>query len=117
MDLRTGSHWLEVQSRSGRALPPAGVQLCARRPAARPPRARHHRRAITLAAPADPCARAGNTGLALALVAARRGYRLTVVVPDKMSDEKISSLRSMGAEVRARACACVRVCACVWVCV
>lgn len=44
-------------------------------------------------------ATAGNTGLALALVAARRGYRLTVVVPDKMSDEKISSLRSMGAEV------------------
>ncbi|KIY92308.1 cystathionine beta-synthase [Monoraphidium neglectum] len=44
-------------------------------------------------------ATAGNTGLALALVAARRGYRLTVVVPDKMSDEKIASLRSMGAEV------------------
>jgi hypothetical protein len=45
-------------------------------------------------------ATAGNTGLALALVAARRGYRLSVVVPDKMSDEKIASLRSMGAEVR-----------------
>ncbi|GBF88277.1 cystathionine beta-synthase [Raphidocelis subcapitata] len=44
-------------------------------------------------------ATAGNTGLALALVAARRGYRLTVVVPDKMSDEKIASLRGMGAEV------------------
>ncbi|KAI8474592.1 MAG: pyridoxal-5'-phosphate-dependent protein beta subunit [Monoraphidium minutum] len=44
-------------------------------------------------------ATAGNTGLALALVAARRGYRLSVVVPDKMSDEKIASLRSMGAEV------------------
>lgn len=44
-------------------------------------------------------ATAGNTGLALALVAARRGYRLTVVVPDKMSGEKISSLRSMGADV------------------
>ncbi|MGA1223394.1 MAG: pyridoxal-phosphate dependent enzyme, partial [Phycisphaerales bacterium] len=32
-------------------------------------------------------ATAGNTGLALALVAGQKGYRLTVVVPDKMSDE------------------------------
>jgi len=45
-------------------------------------------------------ATAGNTGLALALVASRRGYRLSVVVPDKMSQEKVDSLRSMGAEVR-----------------
>ncbi|RLS63191.1 MAG: pyridoxal-phosphate dependent enzyme [Planctomycetota bacterium] len=44
-------------------------------------------------------ATAGNTGLALALIAGQRGYRLTVVVPDKMSDEKISHLRAMGAEV------------------
>jgi hypothetical protein len=44
-------------------------------------------------------ATAGNTGLALALVAGQKGYRLTVVVPDKMSDEKISHLRAMGAEV------------------
>lgn len=44
-------------------------------------------------------ATAGNTGLALALVASQRGYRLIVVVPDKMSDEKISHLRAMGAEV------------------
>ncbi|MFM8871860.1 MAG: PLP-dependent cysteine synthase family protein, partial [Phycisphaerales bacterium] len=44
-------------------------------------------------------ATAGNTGLALALVAAQKGYTLTVVVPDKMSDEKISHLRAMGAEV------------------
>jgi len=44
-------------------------------------------------------ATAGNTGLSLALVAAQKGYRLTVVVPDKMSDEKISHLRAMGAEV------------------
>ncbi|MCE2883003.1 MAG: pyridoxal-phosphate dependent enzyme [Planctomycetaceae bacterium] len=44
-------------------------------------------------------ATAGNTGLALALVAAQKGYKLTVVVPDKMSDEKISHLRAMGAEV------------------
>lgn len=44
-------------------------------------------------------ATAGNTGIALALVAALKGYRVTVVMPDKMSDEKISHLRAMGAEV------------------
>jgi cystathionine beta-synthase len=45
-------------------------------------------------------ATAGNTGLALALVAARKGYRLVLVMPDKMSQEKIFHLRAMGAEVR-----------------
>jgi cystathionine beta-synthase len=45
-------------------------------------------------------ATAGNTGLALALVAARKGYRLQLVIPDKMSQEKIFHLRAMGAEVR-----------------
>jgi cystathionine beta-synthase len=45
-------------------------------------------------------ATAGNTGLALALVAARKGYRLLLVMPDKMSQEKMSHLRAMGAEVR-----------------
>jgi len=44
-------------------------------------------------------ATAGNTGIALALVAGQKGYRLTVVMPDKMSSEKISHLRAMGAEV------------------
>ena len=44
-------------------------------------------------------ATAGNTGLALALVASQKGYTLSVVVPDKMSDEKISHLRAMGATV------------------
>ncbi|MBC7953987.1 MAG: cystathionine beta-synthase [Rhodospirillaceae bacterium] len=44
-------------------------------------------------------ATAGNTGLALALVAARRGYHLTLVIPDKMSREKIAHLKAMGAEV------------------
>ncbi len=44
-------------------------------------------------------ATAGNTGLALALVAVRKGYRLLIVVPDKMSQEKIFHLRAMGAEV------------------
>jgi len=42
---------------------------------------------------------AGNTGLGLALVAAQKGYRLILVIPDKMSREKISNLRAMGAKV------------------
>ena len=42
---------------------------------------------------------AGNTGLGLALVAARKGYTLKLVIPDKMSREKISTLKAMGAEV------------------
>jgi cystathionine beta-synthase len=44
-------------------------------------------------------ATAGNTGLALALVAVIKGYRLLLVVPDKMSQEKIFHLRAMGAEI------------------
>lgn len=44
-------------------------------------------------------ATAGNTGIALALVAGQKGYKLTVVMPDKMSGEKISHLRAMGAQV------------------
>ena len=42
---------------------------------------------------------AGNTGIGLALVAQQKGYRLTLVVPDKMSREKIFNLKAMGAEV------------------
>src|SRR5438132_9106940 len=45
-------------------------------------------------------ATAGNTGLGLALVAARKSYRLVLVIPDKMSQEKIFHLRALGAEVR-----------------
>ena len=44
-------------------------------------------------------ATAGNTGIALALVAAQKGYKLVLVLPDKMSQEKIFNLRAMGAEV------------------
>jgi cystathionine beta-synthase len=44
-------------------------------------------------------ATAGNTGLGLALVAARKGYHLILVLPDKMSQEKIFNLRAMGAKV------------------
>src|SRR3990170_3202573 len=44
-------------------------------------------------------ATAGNTGLGLALVAAQKGHRLLIVVPDKMSQEKIFHLKALGAEV------------------
>src|SRR6266550_1287947 len=45
-------------------------------------------------------ATAGNTGLGLALVAAAKGYRIILVIPDKMSEEKIAHVRALGAEVR-----------------
>jgi cystathionine beta-synthase len=44
-------------------------------------------------------ATAGNTGLGLALAAGQKGYHLILVLPDKMSQEKIFNLRAMGAEV------------------
>lgn len=44
-------------------------------------------------------ATAGNTGLGLALVASQKGYTLILVIPDKMSQEKIFHLKAMGAEV------------------
>ncbi len=45
-------------------------------------------------------ATAGNTGLGLALVAGAKGYRVLLVIPDKMSQEKIYHVRALGAEVR-----------------
>jgi len=44
-------------------------------------------------------ATAGNTGLGLALVARAKGYRVVLVVPDKMSQEKVLHLKALGAEV------------------
>ncbi len=44
-------------------------------------------------------ATAGNTGLGLALIASQKGYKLTLVIPDKMSQEKIFHLKALGAEV------------------
>ena len=45
-------------------------------------------------------ATAGNTGLGLALVGRLKGYRVLLVVPDKMSTEKVLHLKALGAEVR-----------------
>lgn len=42
-------------------------------------------------------ATAGNTGLGLALVAAQKGYKIILVIPDKMAQEKILHLRALGA--------------------
>ncbi|MES2322951.1 MAG: cystathionine beta-synthase [Pseudomonadota bacterium] len=44
-------------------------------------------------------ATAGNTGLGLALVARIKGYRVVLVVPDKMAVEKILHLKALGAEI------------------
>src|SRR5947209_8989832 len=41
----------------------------------------------------------GNTGVGLAIAAALKGYRCIFVMPDKMSQEKIATLRAYGAEV------------------
>jgi cystathionine beta-synthase len=42
---------------------------------------------------------AGNTGLGLALAAKLKGYKLILVIPDKMSEEKIRHLEAMGVEI------------------
>ena len=44
-------------------------------------------------------ATAGNTGIWLALVAALKGYKIILVIPDKMSREKILHLEGLGAEI------------------
>jgi cystathionine beta-synthase len=45
-------------------------------------------------------ATAGNTGLALAQVGVLKGYKVLLVVPDKMAKEKVQHLRALGADVR-----------------
>ncbi|HVY55469.1 MAG TPA: pyridoxal-phosphate dependent enzyme [Thermodesulfobacteriota bacterium] len=45
-------------------------------------------------------ATAGNTGLGLALLATLKGYKIILVVPDKMSREKIQHCKALGADVR-----------------
>ena len=45
-------------------------------------------------------ATAGNTGLGLALVARAKGYRIVLVIPDKMAVEKVRHLKALGADIR-----------------
>jgi cystathionine beta-synthase len=44
-------------------------------------------------------ATAGNTGIGLTLVGKLKGYKVKLVIPDKMSQEKINHLKAMGAEI------------------
>lgn len=44
-------------------------------------------------------ATSGNTGIGMALTAAVRGYKMIITIPEKMSNEKIATLKSLGAEV------------------
>ncbi len=44
-------------------------------------------------------ATSGNTGIALAMVAAMKGYKMTLIMPDNMSAERIASMKAYGAEI------------------
>ena len=44
-------------------------------------------------------ATSGNTGIGMALAAAVRGYRMIITIPEKMSNEKIATLKALGAEI------------------
>jgi len=61
----------------------------------------HHAEARGEISPGDRLVEAtsGNTGIALAMVAAMRGYRMTLVMPDNMSHERIVAMRAYGAEI------------------
>ncbi len=44
-------------------------------------------------------ATSGNTGIALAMVSAIKGYKMTLIMPDNMSSERIASMKAYGAEI------------------
>ena len=61
----------------------------------------HHAETRGEISPGDTLVEAtsGNTGIALAMVAAVRGYRLILIMPDNMSHERVSTMRAFGAEI------------------
>jgi cysteine synthase B len=61
----------------------------------------HHAEARGEISPGDRLVEAtsGNTGIALAMVAAMRGYRMILVMPDNMSHERLVTMRAYGAEI------------------
>jgi len=44
-------------------------------------------------------ATSGNTGIALAMVAAMRGYHMTLIMPDNLSQERLTTMRAFGADI------------------
>jgi len=61
----------------------------------------HHAEARGEIQPGDRLVEAtsGNTGIALAMVAAMRGYRMTLIMPDNLSHERLLTMRAYGAEI------------------
>ena len=61
----------------------------------------HHAEARGEIQPGDALVEAtsGNTGIALAMVAAMRGYKLTLIMPDNMSRERVVAMRAYGADI------------------
>jgi cysteine synthase B len=44
-------------------------------------------------------ATSGNTGIALAMAAAIKGYKMTLIMPDNMTEERLASMKAYGAEI------------------
>ena len=96
--------------RLGRIEPPGGAQLVAKVEYLNPGGSVKDRIAVRMVETAERTGAlkpggtiveptSGNTGVGLAIVAARKGYRCVFVMPDKMSAEKINVLKGYGAEV------------------
>jgi cystathionine beta-synthase len=96
--------------RLNRLAPPGGAQLVAKLEQLNPGGSVKDRIALRMVETAEASGAlrpggtiveptSGNTGVGLAIVAARKGYRCVFVMPDKMSAEKINVLKAYGAEV------------------